>query len=214
MLVLFYKRSKERPQRPLKIWLLDVSKQVMGGFEAHVLNLLIAVVLDGRTEKGAGTDECEWYFVNFSIDTSLGVVLNLLLLRLLSLAAKKRGWTALQNTGFYGDPVDYEVWAKQLSAWLLIIPLVKLVLLLFISVLIVPLGWYGSFALGWLQGTPRVELAVVMVLCPCAMNVGQYWVQDTFLKRRSGGGGGGGGKGDEDEGGDFGVRESPEATLL
>ena len=48
-------------------------------------------------------------------------------------------------------------------------------------------------------GAPRAELAVVMILCPLAMNLAQAWIQDAYLKAQhthgGGGGAGGGGEG-------------------
>jgi len=131
---------------------------------------------------------CEWYFTNFTIDTTLGVFLNVTLLRTFMSFAASRNWS-LGTSGDYGNPVNYNVWAKQLGVWLLVIPLVKLLLLSVIVLLLKPLSYFGAFVLGWLQPTPNLELAVVMVVCPCAMNLVQYWIQDTFLKHKGGGDG-------------------------
>ena len=55
MSVLFLKRHLERPQRPVTIWLLDVGKQIIGGGEAHTINMLIA----GFLKRDAGTNNEE-----------------------------------------------------------------------------------------------------------------------------------------------------------
>lgn len=34
-----------------------------------------------------------------------------------------------------------------------------------------------------LRPYPDVELALVMIACPCLMNAIQFWVQDSFLKK-------------------------------
>jgi len=55
---LYYKRTRERPQRPVRVWALDVAKQIVGGGEAHTINVLIAMILDKKTESlSAETDE-------------------------------------------------------------------------------------------------------------------------------------------------------------
>ena len=41
--------------------------------------------------------------------------------------------------------------------------------------------------LDWLQPNPKAELLIVMIACPCLMNMLQYWIQDTFLKKKSAG---------------------------
>ena len=48
MLSLVYKRYRERPQRPLKIWFFDVSKQVWGSVLVHIANLLMSMLSSGQ----------------------------------------------------------------------------------------------------------------------------------------------------------------------
>ncbi|KAL8954023.1 MAG: hypothetical protein Q9222_000145 [Ikaeria aurantiellina] len=48
LLSLVYKRWKERPQRPLKIWFFDVSKQVIGSVLLHIANLLMSLLSSGN----------------------------------------------------------------------------------------------------------------------------------------------------------------------
>ena len=196
MSVLFLKRHLEKPQRPVKIWLLDVGKQIVGGGEAHVLNMLIAGFLkrDGSNnnnnnkEDGNG-DECQWYFVNFALDTSIGVLLNIGLLKLLTIIATKKKWKSLMVSGDYGSPISYRVWAIQLLTWTMIIPLVKIILLVVILFDKGVLGNLGHILLDWLHPTPKIELVVVMIICPCLMNLFQYWIQDLqpiFLPQKLG----------------------------
>lgn len=48
LLSLVYKRWRERPQRPLKIWSFDVSKQVVGSVLVHIANLLMSLLSSGQ----------------------------------------------------------------------------------------------------------------------------------------------------------------------
>lgn len=48
MLSLVYKRWRERPQRPVKIWFFDVSKQVFGSVLVHVANVFMSMLTSGR----------------------------------------------------------------------------------------------------------------------------------------------------------------------
>ncbi|ROT36876.1 hypothetical protein SODALDRAFT_209381 [Sodiomyces alkalinus F11] len=48
LLSLVYKRWRERPQRPLKIWFFDVSKQVFGSVLVHVANIFMSMLTSGR----------------------------------------------------------------------------------------------------------------------------------------------------------------------
>jgi hypothetical protein len=45
---LVYKRWRERPQRPLKIWFFDVSKQVVGSVLVHITNLFMSMLSSGQ----------------------------------------------------------------------------------------------------------------------------------------------------------------------
>lgn len=48
LLALVFKRWKERPQRPVKIWAFDVSKQVVGSVLLHIANLLMSMLSSGQ----------------------------------------------------------------------------------------------------------------------------------------------------------------------
>lgn len=92
LLALVFKRWRERPQRPVKIWAFDVSKQVVGSVLVHIANLLMSMLSSGqlsvtlappitrRGESGGfggphGDDgyrpnPCSFYFLNLAIDVS------------------------------------------------------------------------------------------------------------------------------------------------
>lgn len=85
VLSLVYKRWREKPRRPVKIWFFDVSKQVFGAMLLHVLNLLMSMLSSGKFDavKAApayvapgpdGGEElqqpngCSFYLLNLAID--------------------------------------------------------------------------------------------------------------------------------------------------
>jgi hypothetical protein len=92
LLALVYKRWRERPQRPVKIWFFDVSKQVFGSVLVHVANVFMSMLTSGRFSikltptparnivlglmtraLGARGDEytpnpCSFYLLNLAID--------------------------------------------------------------------------------------------------------------------------------------------------
>lgn len=72
LLVLVYKRWKERPQRPLKIWTFDVSKQVFGSALMHLANLLASLFSAGQIPVTADyhPNPCTYYLLNLGIDVS------------------------------------------------------------------------------------------------------------------------------------------------
>ena len=79
LLVLVYKRWRERPQRPVKVWAFDVSKQVVGSVLLHMANLLMSMLSSGKLGVEAetvvadeeGENPCSFYFLNLLIDVSI-----------------------------------------------------------------------------------------------------------------------------------------------
>lgn len=74
-------------------------------------------------------------------------------------------------------------WLAQLVSWIVIIFSTKLVIAVFIVALEKPLGEVAMWVFAPLRPYPRVELALVMIACPCLMNALQFWIQDSFLKK-------------------------------
>ena len=79
LLSLVYKRWKERPQRPIKIWAFDASKQVFGSCMLHLLNLLLSMFSAGQLEirQEYQPNPCSFYLLNLGIDVSAGPCLSL-----------------------------------------------------------------------------------------------------------------------------------------
>lgn len=73
LLSLVYKRWKERPQRPVKVWAFDVSKQVFGSAMLHLANLLMSMFSAGHFEITSTytPNPCSFYLLNLGIDVSL-----------------------------------------------------------------------------------------------------------------------------------------------
>lgn len=95
LLALVYKRWRERPQRPLKVWSFDVSKQVVGSVLVHIANLLMSMLSSGqfniqvdaavvsdrarRTVDSNGQyqpNPCSFYLLNLAIDVCPNALLN------------------------------------------------------------------------------------------------------------------------------------------
>jgi hypothetical protein len=82
---LVYKRWRETPRRPLKIWWFDVSKQVFGSVLLHLANLFMSMLSSGELDVAAKTKQtaqfvqddggqqpnpCSFYLLNLAIDVS------------------------------------------------------------------------------------------------------------------------------------------------
>ena len=129
------------------------------------------------------------------MDTILGVPIAYGCLWLLVHCAHKREWRHLRKTGEYGDPANWRTWFSQLATWTLIVCFYKVFLGVFLFMARNPLTAAGLAMFQPLQGNPQVELVVVMVACPCLMNVVQFWIFDTFIKEKTNTSGGGGSSG-------------------
>lgn len=73
------------------------------------------------------------------------------------------------------------IWVKQLSAWLAVVSISKMMVL---SVLVANAEWIGGIGVmlfAPLDKLPMLQLIIVMVIIPCSCNLVQFWVQDSFL---------------------------------
>lgn len=194
------RRLEPEPKRDYVIFLFDVSKQAFGLLIAHGLNVLTS---EGLSRYHTDSDPCVWYFVNFLVDIVGGLPLNYFGIYLLRRYSKKCGDLSWQSGHYTEIQNDYQLideastcqivkkivkvksYWKQLSAWILIIMLVKLILAL---TLLIPFR-HSFFRIGQSLLSPvskndDLELIIVMLVVPISFNVIQYWVQDNFLMFR------------------------------
>ncbi|GMF66091.1 unnamed protein product [Phytophthora lilii] len=172
----------------VKVWAFDASKQMIGATFAHVANLLIAILLysyqqEQQFSEGEAVDQCALYFVNFTLDTTLGVFLNYVLLSGVVLLALRFGWNSLKTPGDYGTPIRVRTWLLQLISWIVVIFTCKFIIASLIVAFAKPLAAFAILLFKPLAKHPEVELALVMIACPCLMNALQFWIQDSFLKK-------------------------------
>jgi hypothetical protein len=202
LLSLVFKRWREKPQRPLKVWSFDVSKQVVGSILLHLLNLLMSMFSSGQigetivnaaaTTLAAGKDvytpnPCSFYLLNLAIDTTVGIPILIFLLKILTIGAS---YTPLARppesieSGHYGTPPNAWWWMKQCLIYF--IGLIGMKICVFILFQLCPwLGRVGDWALRWTEGNEAVQIAFVMFIFPLIMNAIQYYIVDTFIKKRS-----------------------------
>ncbi|KAK9805878.1 hypothetical protein WJX73_000180 [Symbiochloris irregularis] len=184
---LVYKRHTEKPQRPVSVWAMDVSKQVFSALVAHFAGMGIAIVLATQ----AHVSECAWYFVAFTFDTTLGVAIALGLhtaaVRTARHFTKKEKphpvLLSIAECGNYGTPPSvWRLWPQLIE----FSTAVLLARMLCGSLIILLRGSLAHIA-GLLDSIFKVhttaELFFVMIACPLTMNVLQAIIQDTVLKR-------------------------------
>lgn len=83
LLTLVFKRYRESPKRPWRVWFFDVAKQVTGSVILHLINLLMSELGAGnlenkvaevgsqvQDEEGRKPNPCSFYLLNLAIDVS------------------------------------------------------------------------------------------------------------------------------------------------
>lgn len=202
LLSLVFKRWRERPQRPVKIWAFDASKQVLGSVLLHLANLVMSMFSAGQIQASiiqaaAGAvgvngekyqpNPCSFYLLNLGIDTTLGIPILIVILRLLTAGASL---TPLANppesirSGNYGNPPKTIWWLKQ--SLIYFIGLLGMKSCVFIVFALLPwIVQVGDWALRWTEGNEAVQIAFVMLIFPLIMNALQYYIIDGFIKNKS-----------------------------
>ncbi|CAI4216464.1 unnamed protein product [Parascedosporium putredinis] len=199
-----YKRWRERPQRPVKIWFFDVSKQVFGSVLVHIANVFMSMLTSGRfsfetadspigpmatmllrrDDDDYSPNPCSFYLLNLGIDTTLGIPILIYLLRLWTgVASLTRFGQPPQSiqSGNYGDPPNWRWWLKQSLLYFCGLFGMKTVVLI-ILVLFPSISRIGDWALGWTEGNEKLQIFFVMMLFPLIMNALQYYIIDSFIK--------------------------------
>ncbi|TFK25940.1 hypothetical protein FA15DRAFT_667932 [Coprinopsis marcescibilis] len=176
---LVFKRYREKPRRPWRIWLFDVSKQVVGQMFVHGVNVLISGVISELTDRNA----CVFYFLNILIDTTLGVLIIYGALHaLIFLFSEKLGYKGFES-GVYGNPPLISYWLRQTATYLICLLAMKIVVI-GIFMFIPGVFSVGAWLLSWTQtGNGDVlEVIFVMGIFPIAMNILQFWLIDSIVK--------------------------------
>ncbi|KAK8126353.1 FK506-binding protein 2 precursor [Apiospora kogelbergensis] len=205
LMSLVYKRWRERPQRPVKIWFFDASKQVFGSVLVHMANVFMSMLTSGRfsvkleptnvqtvarllrrDEDPYVPNPCSLYLLNLAIDTTVGIPILIILLRVITGLASYTPFgqpaESIQS-GYYGRPPNALWWLKQSLIYFCGLFGMKIcVLILF---LVLPwISHIGDWALGWTEGNERLQIVFVMMLFPLIMNAMQYYIIDGFIKKQ------------------------------
>ncbi|GAU93479.1 hypothetical protein RvY_05414 [Ramazzottius varieornatus] len=173
---LIIKRYCERREtrRPWLIWSFDTSKQVIASFVTHFGNILIS-------EYG-GKDPCSWYFINFMVDSTAGLVIIFLGLGFSNYIIVRFGWTFLQS-GVYGSATLWsriKSWVGQVFVYCLVSTVEKCIT----ASLMVAL-WKPMQNLVILPHVnPKLEVLVVLLIIPFCVNVIVFWIIDNLLMRQ------------------------------
>lgn len=178
---LIIKRQYEHPRRDWMVWFLDVLKQGVGSGVGHFANIYLSQIIAFTI---LDADECQWYCFTYIVDCTAGLVINIFLIRLFErlVDCYPNACRALKF-GDYGDPPQLSVFVIQLVIWVAMVVVNKVLLLSLMLHVLAPINTFLTYFFVRIQDQAELELVLVMVLVPAAMNTLLFWVTDTFLKR-------------------------------
>ncbi|KAJ4479169.1 vacuolar membrane protein-domain-containing protein [Lentinula aciculospora] len=182
ILSLIYKRHREKPMRPWKIWLFDVSKQIVGQMFVHGVNVLISDLLSHFSSENA----CVSYFLNILVDTTLGVALIYLILHVLTHIFSENLHLQGFESGIYGSPPRVKFWARQATLYVVALTTMKFLVIGLLALFpgIFKIGaWLLSWT--WTDEGDAVQVIFVMGIFPIFMNILQFWLIDSIVKASS-----------------------------
>lgn len=158
-------------RRPWKIWFFDTSKQALGAAVIHFANVFLADMFQG--------DPCTWYFISFLLDSTAGLLVIYLGLKLTQVLAHRYACKSL-FFGEYGEPPQCNAWVGQTGLYIIVMIVEKLLM----TFLVLPSFWaeVRKFIMSPIKD-PMLEIALVMFIVPLLVNAILFWVVDNFLKR-------------------------------
>ena len=135
--------------------------------------------------------------MNLLLDTLFGLMITYLLFKIVDHVAVTNNIEVLKHGVYMDEKVDLvssdtkdspdrhiniRIWIVQMVVWCMIVFLAKIIVFFFEIAYHKPIVRIGEDILSTLEGSPQLELVVVMIVIPVTFNTIQYWVSDTFLK--------------------------------
>lgn len=159
-------------RRPWKIWFFDTSKQALGAAVIHFANVFLADAFQG--------DPCTWYVVSFLLDSTIGLFVVYLGLKLTQIVVRNKKIETLYF-GEYGSPAQCSAWVGQCGLYILVMGVEKILMTLLIQ-----FNFWKDVRKLIMSPVkdPKVELIIVMFVVPLVVNAFIFWVVDNFLKQR------------------------------
>jgi hypothetical protein len=114
----------------------------------------------------------------YTLDATLGIPLVLLFLRAAHATAMRLNATLLIDSGYYGDPPQWQIWGAQATAYTLVLLLMKATNLGVLAALYTPLARVSSALFATFAQHRHLELLLVMIIVPGVFNTCQFWVRN------------------------------------
>jgi hypothetical protein len=142
----------------------------IGSGFGHFANIFLSMFIAGTITDA---DECQWYCLTYVVDSTLGTFMNILLLRCFERCLLWCPGCTVLRFGDYGTPPQLLIWFPQLVVWMIIVVIAKILTMFLLFQFLAPLDVIISNV-----------FSILMVIIPTIMNTVQFWVTDTFLKRK------------------------------
>ncbi|CUS20386.1 LAQU0S01e05446g1_1 [Lachancea quebecensis] len=201
---LLLKRRYEVPKRRWRVWFFDISKQVFGSLIIHFLNLGISILKQRKArflllilDDDPGGDQCDWYFLNLLMDTTVGTLILWFVLGLLEDGLQRLGVQNIESGNYYpsrdstreteeGTPVRNEplfsAFGKQLLIYVCGLSIMKFCVFLVLAYFEVLATWFAKLVLGWSDNWPNFQVFLVMFVFPILLNFFQCFCIDNIIK--------------------------------
>ncbi|CDO93172.1 unnamed protein product [Kluyveromyces dobzhanskii CBS 2104] len=208
---LLLKRQSEHPKRTWVVWFYDVGKQVLGALSIHFLNVVLSVlkgndsvnnvivfilphtVGSGVEKNGTDTgDECDWFFLNLLLDTTVGIPILWCCLTFLEYVLMSIGIENIESGNYYSkleshsanskrEPL-FSAFLKQLAVFIAGLVLMKICLFLVLLYFENVAEWLANWVLGWSDPWPNLQVFLVMFVFPLLLNCFQCFCVDSIIK--------------------------------
>lgn len=198
---LLLKRQSERPRRTWRVWCFDVGKQILGAVSIHFMNLLLSVlkggglyeILLGKDNDGSYTgDECDWYFLNLLVDTTVGIPILWCCLTFYESILKRMGVKNIESGNYFAEldiptpnrrrEPSLAAFTKQLAVFIVGLISMKCCLFLILLYFENVAEWFANWVLGWSDPWPNLQLFLVMFVFPLLLNCFQCFCVDSIIK--------------------------------
>lgn len=174
--VLMFGWKNENPKRPVEVWMLDCSKQIIGN-----IVLFFLPTFDMLSEQNTKVNSWVILLMVIVTDTIFVTIFSYIFLKVI------QNWFASTPSlrffsGIYNQQQLLGSYAYQLIIWLIVIIVSKM---LFIGVTIVfvkPMIFIFYFMLYLFKWNQTFEELMILVILPLVSNIITFHIQDNFLK--------------------------------
>ena len=203
-IVLLIKREYEHPRRKLIVWSYDTGKQIGGSLSIHFINLGLSIIkkkrhaiirfllfqtYDSKTSDDED-EQCDWYFLNLLMDTTLGIPILWLILTLMQRTLRHFKIQNVESGNYYlvsdegseDRRPHFRAFLKQLIVFITGLIIMKIFIFLILNYFEDLAYWFANLTLGWADKWPNFQVFLVMFVSPVLLNCFQYCCIDNIIK--------------------------------